>query len=200
MSENIMQTIINRPTSIKGNWKAGWALDIHTIKSIPLGNGKYNTTYTQTGKALNDLKYHNNYSQIDILANEVIEFLRTRMVTPYINVIIPTPPSKDRKIQPVFAIAEKVSQALGIPMDTSYIIKNKSTNELKSIDSPIEREKVLLNAFSLKDLRYQNKKILLFDDLFRSGSTLKEITKTLYYNGQVQNVYVVTLTKTRSKQ
>lgn len=195
-----MQTIINSPISIRGNWKAGWALDIHTIKSIPLGNGKYDTTYTQTGKALNDLKYHNNYSQIDILANEVIAFLRTRMVTPYINVIIPTPASKNREIQPVFAIAKKVSQALGIPMDTSYIIKNKSTNELKSIDSPIEREKVLLNAFSLQDLRYQNKKILLFDDLFRSGSTLKEITKILYYNGEVQNVYVVTLTKTRSKR
>lgn len=200
MSKNIMQTIINSPISIRGNWKAGWALDIHTIKSIPLGNGKYDTTYTQTGKALNDLKYHNNYSQIDILANEVIAFLRTRMVTPYINVIIPTPASKNREIQPVFAIAKKVSQALGIPMDTSYIIKNKSTNELKSIDSPIEREKVLLNAFSLQDLRYQNKKILLFDDLFRSGSTLKEITKILYYNGEVQNVYVVTLTKTRSKR
>ena len=195
-----MQTIINSPISIRGNWKAGWALDIHTIKSIPLGNGKYDTTYTQTGKALNDLKYHNNYSQIDILANEVIAFLRTSMVTPYINVIIPTPASKNREIQPVFAIAKKVSQALGIPMDTSYIIKNKSTNELKSIDSPIEREKVLLNAFSLQDLRYQNKKILLFDDLFRSGSTLKEITKILYYNGEVQNVYVVTLTKTRSKR
>ena len=195
-----MQTITNSPITIKGNWKAGWALDIHTIKSIPLGNGKYDTTYTQTGKALNDLKYHNNYSQIDILANEVIAFLRTRMVTPYINVIIPTPASKNREIQPVFAIAKKVSQALGIPMDTSYIIKNKSTNELKSIDSPIEREKVLLNAFSLQDLRYQNKKILLFDDLFRSGSTLKEITKILYYNGEVQNVYVVTLTKTRSKR
>lgn len=185
---------------IKGNWKAGWALDIHTIKSIPLGNNKYDTTYTQIGKSLNDLKYHNNYSQIDFLANEVISFLKTRMVTPYINVIIPTPPSKERRIQPVIAIAEKVSQALNIPLDVSYIIKNKSTNELKSIDDPIEREKVLRDAFSLKDLSYQNKKVLLFDDLFRSGSTLKEITKTLYYNGEVQNVYVVTLTKTRSKR
>jgi len=195
-----METTKNRPIAIKGNWKAGWALDLHTIKSIPLGNNRYDTTYTKIGKELNDLKYHNNYNQIDTLANEVINFLRTRMVTPYINIIIPTPPSKQRKIQPVLAIAEKVSKALNIPIDTTYIIKNKDTHELKSIDDHKEREQVLLNAFSLKDLRYENKKVLLFDDLFRSGSTLKEITKTLYYNGKVQNVYVVTLTKTRSKR
>ena len=41
------------------------------------------------------------------------------------------------------------------------------------------------------------KKILLIDDLFRSGSTLNEIASVLYQNAGVQNVYVVTLTKTR---
>jgi len=196
--ENIK--IENNPSQIQGNWKAGWALDIHTIKSIPLGDGKFDTTYTETGKALNELKYHQNYEQIENLANEVIEFLITRQVTPYLHVIIPIPPSKDRTIQPVTAIAEKVSQVLNIPIDTNYVIKNRSTSELKNIDDPEERKKILLNAFNLQDNRYQNKKILLFDDLFRSGSTLKEITKTLYITGKVQNVYVVTLTKTRSKR
>jgi len=192
--------IANNPTPIKGNWKAGWALDLHTIKSIPLGDGKFDTTYTETGKALNELKYHQNYTQIERLANEVVVFLRTRLVLPYINVIIPTPPSKDRDIQPVEEIAKLVSQSLNIPIDTNYIVKTKNTNELKGVDDPLEREKLLTDAFSLQDLRYQNKKILLFDDLFRSGSTLKELTKTLYYNGKVNNVYIVTLTKTRSKR
>jgi predicted amidophosphoribosyltransferase len=192
--------ISNNPIPIHGNWKAGWALDLHTIKSIPLGDGKFDTTYTETGKALNELKYHQNYSQIERLANEVIAFLRTRLVLPYINVIIPTPPSKNRDIQPVEEIAKLVSKGLNIPIDTNYIVKTKNTSELKAIDDPLEREKLLTNAFSLQDLRYQNKKILLFDDLFRSGSTLKEITKTLYYNGHVNNVYIVTLTKTRSKK
>lgn len=193
-------SILNNPTSIQGNWKAGWALDIHTIKSIPLGDGKFDTTYTATGKALNELKYHQNYNQIQLLADEVIAFLKTRVVTPYINVIIPTPPSKARDVQPVEEIAKIVSAALQIPIDTQYIVKTKNTSELKSIDDPLEREKLLMDAFSIQDLRYQNKKVLLFDDLFRSGSTLKEITKTLYYNGRVNNVYIVTLTKTRSKR
>lgn len=192
--------ISNNPTSIQGNWKAGWALDLHTVKSIPLGDGKFDTTYTETGKALNELKYHQNYAQIEQLANEVMAFLKTRLVLPYINVIIPTPPSKNRDIQPVEEIAKLVSKGLNIPIDTNYIVKIKNTSELKAIEDPLEREKLLTGAFSLQDLRYQNKKILLFDDLFRSGSTLKEITKTLYYNGKVNNVYIVTLTKTRSKR
>ena len=194
------KTIQNNPISILGNWKAGWALDIHTIKSIPLGDGKFDTTYTETGKALNELKYHNNYDRIDELANEIVTFLRTRLVTPYIDVIIPTLPSKQRAIQPVIAIAKKVSEALNIPIDTDYIIKIKNTSELKSIESSEERKKVLDGAFTVQNSKYQNKKVLLLDDLFRSGSTLQEITKTLYNTAKVQNVYVVTLTKTRSKR
>ena len=144
--------------------------------------------------------FNNIFFIIERLANEVIAFLKTRVVLPYINVIIPTPPSKNRKIQPVEEIAKLVSQRLNIPIDSNYLVKTKNTSELKSIDDPLEREKLLVDAFTLQDLRYQNKKILLFDDLFRSGSTLKEITKTLYNNGNVNNVYIVTLTKTRSKR
>ena len=149
--------IKNNPISISGNWKAGWALDLHTIKSIPLGNGSFDTTYTETGKALNELKYHQNYQQVDILADEVINFLRTRMVTPYLDVILPIPPSKDRNVQPVIAIAQKVSQILKIPIDTQFIIKIKCTNELKSIDEPIEREKILTGAFDIKDYNVPTK-------------------------------------------
>lgn len=182
---------------LHGNWKAGWTLDLHTIKSVPLGDGHFDTTYTEVGYALNHLKYHQDYSQIDILANATIEFMRTRMVTPYLNVILPTPPSINRKLQPVQAIAEKISSALSTPIDNDYLIKTKNTEQLKEIEDQAERLKILEGSFNVQDTRYQNRKVLLFDDLFRSGTTLNEITKTLYNLGKVQNVYVVTLTKTR---
>jgi competence protein ComFC len=185
---------------LDGNWRTGWALDLHTIKSIPLGGGYFDTTYTDIGLSLNRLKYHQDYSQIDVLADAVISFLKTRKVTPYLNVIIPTPASVIRNIQPVEAIAIKISKALNIPIDNNYLFKHKDTSQLKGIDDQTEREKILDGVFDVHDLRYKNKKILLFDDLFRSGSTLKEITKTLYNKGKVKNVYVVTLTKTRTKK
>ena len=46
----------------------------------------------------------------------------------------------------------------------------------------------------------RGKKVLLFDDLYRSGSTLNEITNTLYEEGGVSDVYVLTITKTRSNK
>jgi predicted amidophosphoribosyltransferase len=42
--------------------------------------------------------------------------------------------------------------------------------------------------------------VLLFDDLYRSGETLKEITRVLMEEGQVSKVFVLTITKTRRKR
>ena len=53
------------------------------------------------------------------------------------------------------------------------------------------------NAFGVIDNRYEGKNVLLFDDLYRSGTTLKELTSVLYKYGKVKNVYIITMTKTR---
>lgn len=42
------------------------------------------------------------------------------------------------------------------------------------------------------------KRVLLFDDLYRSGSTLNAITDVLLQAGQATSVSVLTLTRTRS--
>lgn len=186
---------------LNGNWKAGWAIELHTISSIPLGGGMFDTTYTETGEALNELKCHDDFSQITILAQKAVEFLKTRLVTPYLNVILPVPPSNfARTRQPVFEIAQEIGETLNIFVDFEYLYKKKNTEQLKDISDPSEREKILKDAFGVKDLRYRGKKVLLFDDLYRSGTTLKAITKVLYELGRVQNVYVLTLTKTRTRR
>ena len=167
------------------------------MSSIPLSEGGFDTKYTDLGKALNQLKYHSDFSQIENIAKTAIEFLRTRVVTPYINAIVSVPPSVNREIQPVEEIAKKISDSLEIPLDLDYLIKIRSTDQLKEVKDQEEREKILAGAFEVADKRYRNQKILLFDDLFRSGATLNEISKVLYKLGKVQNVYVVTLTKTR---
>ena len=164
---------------------------------FPLSDGEFDTTYTDTGKALYQLKYHSDYSQIDFLAKIAIDFLRTRKVTPYLNAIISVPPSFSRQLQPVQEIAKNISASLGISHDLEYLIKTRPTDQLKGVTDQAEREKIISGAFKVADLRYSNKKILLFDDLFRSGTTLNEICNVLYNEGQVQNVYVITLTKTR---
>lgn len=90
---------------LHGNWKAGWALDLHTISSIPLGGGMFDTTYTEIGEALNKLKYHDDDSQISMLAQRAVDFLNTRLVTPYLDAILPVPPSYESgRVQNVYVL------------------------------------------------------------------------------------------------
>jgi competence protein ComFC len=200
-SENIKNWYqSDKSIRISGNWKEGWALDLHTLKSVPLPDGGFDTTYTDIGKSLKLLKYNNDYSQIGALANAVGRFMGIWAISPLIDVILPTPPSnRNRKIQPVYALADKISQIMDIPADFDYLIKKKDTDQLKHVSEKSEREAILSEAFDLLDLKYVNRKVLLFDDLYRSGSTLKEITRILYDIGKVNNVYVITLTKTRAQ-
>lgn len=193
---DIMLKVIFMPYDIEGNWKAGWALQLHTTKSVMLENGSFENTYSATGHALNRLKYHNETQYIKQLADELVAFMQTRYVTRYLSAIVPAPASKVRPLQPVYAIAQQVANRLGVTYDPTYLQKVKNTAQLKSIECPQQRSNLLQGAFNV-DQRYRNKKVLIIDDLFRSGSTLKELTKTMYNQGSVNDVYVVTLTKTR---
>ena len=42
--------------------------------------------------------------------------------------------------------------------------------------------------------------VLLFDDIYRSGETLTEITDVLHKQGNISHVLVLTLTQTRTKR
>lgn len=187
--------------NISGRWKAGWALDVHTISSTPNPDGTFNNVRSQIGEAVFQLKYRHNQSQIDFLVSELVAFLNTRLVLPYIDVILPTPPSQNRDFQPVLEIANKVAEQLGKSIDFDFVLKTKSTTQLKSITDVNERQQIISGAFAISDPdKYRNKKVLIIDDLYRSGTTLNEMTKVLYEQANVNNVYVVTLTYTRSNR
>ena len=187
--------------NLAGRWKGGWALDLHTLSSTINSDGSYNNIKSEIGEALFLLKYRNDSRQIDFLVNELVEFLKTRMVLKYLDVIIPVPASLQRESQPVYDICDKVGKLLDINTDFSFIEKIKETQQLKSIKDIEERKKIINNAFQVTDSnKYKNKKVLIIDDLYRSGTTLMELTHLLYDEAQVQNVYVVTLTKTRSNR
>jgi predicted amidophosphoribosyltransferase len=84
---------------------------------------------------------------------------------------------------------------------TDYLIKVKETSSLKNIDDSTTRKEELKDAFKVKDKRrYAGKSLLVFDDIYRSGETLTEITRVLYEEGKVKEVYVLVLTKTRTKR
>ena len=89
---------------------------------------------------------------------------------------------------------------IGVPVDISSLQKLKSTSQLKTIDDPTQRNEILNGAFTVRTNSIYGKTILLFDDLFRSGTTLEAVCHVLMNKGRVKEVYVFTITKTRSKR
>jgi predicted amidophosphoribosyltransferase len=185
---------------IYGNWRAGWALDLHTISSILIKEGQYDTTRTELGEMLYQLKYHNDRTKLDPIADVASDFLKRRLVFPYLSAIIPVPASRERVYQPVTQLAAAIGEKSGLQVSLDYIIKIKKTEALKEITDKESREKELGGAFKVADLRFAGRMVLLFDDLYRSGETLKEITRVLMEEGQVSKVFVLTITKTRRKR
>jgi len=195
-----------RPTELKGNWVKGFALDVHTVSSDFLGDDQYGHPHFDTkrsplGELLYRLKFKSDKSVLDEITTTVVDFLTTTWnITSRLQFLVPVPPSNlDRAFQPVIEIAIKMSAELGLPLSLDSLVKTSETPELKDIDDHDKRKSILEKVFKIKNICVKGNNILLFDDLYRSGATLNVATKVLYNVG-VNNVYVLTLTRTRSKR
>jgi len=185
-------------------WFKGWALDFHTISSVLLPDGRFNTDRTKLGEALFRLKYGPDIRQVEPIADTVSNFLLSndnQWWFKWLSAIIPVPPSnKNRTFQPVLELAKAISIKSGIMCHEDYLGKVKETEQLKNLDDIETRYLQLKGAFAVKDNRFFNKTVLVFDDLYRSGETLESICKTIREKGNASFIYVLTVTKTRVKK
>ncbi len=184
-----------------GNWHAGWALDLHTLSSVALPDGGFDTQRTEIGELLYQLKYSFDRSKIEPIATTAATFLKGGRFLEPLTAIIPVPPSKlDRPFQPVPQLALRIGEQVQLPVALDYLTKVRRTQPLKDLEDAETRRDQLRGAFTVADHRFEGKRVLLFDDLFRSGETLQEITDLLVKEGRVSTVYVLTITKTRTKR
>ncbi|MEW5801110.1 MAG: ComF family protein [bacterium] len=187
---------------IHGNWKKGYALDLHTQSSEYLGvdetgRDRFDTTRTKIGELVYRLKYRSDLTVIPDIINYILEIKGIQKA----GCIIPVPPSNiNRQLQPVFVVGHELSKETRVPFFQDAILKTKSTPQLKEIEDLSERERILADAFEInKNYNFSGMNVLVIDDLYRSGTTLKVITSILYNKARVKNVYVIALTKTRSR-
>jgi competence protein ComFC len=97
-------------------------------------------------------------------------------------------------------LAARIGALLALPAPDDYLLKTKQTSPLKGLSGKHSRRRELENAFAVLDQRFAGMHILLFDDLFRSGETLKAVTVALLFLGNVAKVSVITVTCTRSNR
>ena len=197
------------PREIHGNWRAGYALDLHTTSSRLLPDGNFDTKYTDIGKMVYQVKHKRppDRSKIQPLAEIAARFVKEEFtvngyfILSYLDAVIPIPPSdKNRPFQPVIEIAKKIGQILDIPVISDYFIKVKETIPLKNLEAEEDRRGQLHGAFKVRATSAKYRCVLLFDDVYRSGETLTEITDVLHKQSNISRVLVLTLTQTRTKR
>jgi competence protein ComFC len=190
------------PIKLTGIWESGYALSFHIKSSEYLGvnqfgREEFDTKRTKIGEMVYQLKYKDNLSFINTLAGLSAETIQELLLHKYtLDCILPIPPSNEnRKKQPVKQVAKKVSEILGILYDDTILVKSTHTDQMKNV--PIsERSSELKNVFNISKDNLNYKNILLFDDLYETGSTASECVKTLKLNNNNTNIFLITLTKT----
>ena len=114
------------------------------------------------------------------------------------NFIIPVPISKKRKKKRGYnqseLVANELAQKLNQDIWTDIIIKKKD-NKPQSELNKLERIKNVEDIYEInKPIEVKNKKVLLLDDIYTTGSTVNEIARKLKQN-QTQEIGVITLAK-----
>lgn len=190
------------PKLIKGEWNEGYALDFHTIGTEFLGYNsygqpEYQTTRTPLGELMFRLKYEQDYSGLEFIAETVAEFLTSWNLE--VDLLAPVPPTgTKRKQHPVQEIARFLGEIHPMPVSETAVRKVKSIGHLRNVLDYEERVSVLAGAFAANADETRGKRVLLFDDLYRSGATLNAIAHALRIGGEVASIFVLTVTRTRS--
>lgn len=191
------------PRRIYGQWTDGWALDQHVANSAHLyddefGISHFETVRTEVGEALYQLKYRQVKEPVDSLVGVAVHYLRKWK--PPVQLLVAVPPSNtSRKVQPVALVAQGIAAEMGYELLENLRFKKNAAAQIKNVKDAEERHKLLADAFDVDVAKTKGKKVLLFDDLFRSGATMNELAATLIKTGKVAEIYALALTKTKNQ-
>jgi competence protein ComFC len=189
--------------TLEGNWKSGKAYDLHTMSSTHLGTDEFgHHRFDNRRSEMGELVYQLKYKQDKSTIAKIVTLLDKIGGIEIFDFIIPIPPTnKNRPFQPVELIAVALGKKRGVTVATNAL-SNEGTEELKGMTDPIARNELLEAALKLSAPgdNYNGKKVLLVDDLYRSGATLQVATDLLYKQGKAGQVSVLTMTKTRSNR
>ena len=117
------------------------------------------------------------------ILNAFIDYYKSSNLKSEILLFIPS--NKNNNIMNFFA--DNISKELNIKKENALIFNNE-IKEQKYLETLKEREENIKNAFNIiSPEKFINKKILLIDDVFASGFTLKEAIKLLKENN-IKNI------------
>lgn len=197
-----MATVKIDPLKLTGPWADGHVLERqHTLNSEFLGydsNGhaQFDTKRSELGELVFRLKNRSDKATLEPITDTAVEFIQGWRIQ--FDAVVPVPPSRRRAFQPVVEIAQALGARLSKPVLLNAVTKVKETPELKDVFDYSQRQKLLEGAFAVDREAVAGQRLLLVDDLYRSGATAALVAGELL-GGGAGAVYFLAMTKTRTR-
>jgi competence protein ComFC len=190
------------PLRLEGPWAEGYVLERqHTLSSEFLGHDsfghpQFETTRSELGELVFRLKNRADRTTLEPIAEAAANFLSGWGIP--IDAIVPVPPSLRREFQPVIEIAQAIGEQLGKRVLVEAVTKVRETPQLKDVFGLAERQSLLEGAFAVDSGAIKGQRVLLVDDLYRSGATAGIVARELIGAG-ASAVFFLAMTKTRTR-
>lgn len=191
-----------RVKKIEGSWDLGYVLHKHTLSSVHLGvdewgHDRFETTRSEPGEALYQLKYRNDWSQVEPLAAQIQETLLPLFGR--IGMIIPMPASKVRAKQPVNELAYALGRLMNTPVLDQMIVKAPApagSTALKNLHTRAQKDAALAGRITINEVIENDGRwnALLLDDLFDTGATMDSVCQALRTYRKIGQIFAAAIT------
>lgn len=141
------------------------------------------TPHSPYSRILFELKYHNHPEVGKTMGRMMTEELKATSFFDGIDLIVPIPLSRKKKRQRGYNqsdwIAWGISEATGIPTDTTSVVRTKSNPSQTTLDHRQRRENVR-DIFAVRHPEsLEGRHILLVDDVITTGATMLSCAETI---------------------
>lgn len=147
---------------------------------------------SRTGGLVRHSKYENGGPFPDELVIRAVEVIRMHYLMQAIDGIVSVPPTKSGPL------VENSARRLASALRNKYlpvILKISLTGEQKNFTNSVQKEENVKNAFSIASPELvSGQTLLLIDDIYDSGYTMREVARTLMKAG-AKAVYPFTITR-----
>ena len=149
-------------------------------------------------KIILDYKFNEKSYLYKTIVNFLLKDKKIFEILKFYDIIIPVPTSKKRKRERGYnqslLIAREISNLTGIPYTDNCLFKIKNIIEQSKLNKE-DRMQNVQGVYELKNKKIlENKNILLIDDIYTTGSTVKECCKTLKL-AEIKEIGVLTIAK-----
>ena len=154
----------------------------HLGKASRMVNGYAASYYgvSNIGSALHRSKYQNGGDFPDFLLKKTLSVFGKKFKGIHFDLVMYLPPTKSGDLVKNFAT--KFARVINVPISHD-LIKVRITQEQKMFQNSYSKQENVAGAFDVDEDKVKGKVIVLLDDIYDSGATLKEVGKLLTRKG-----------------